>query len=88
MNFCNHQIIQKTLSIETWQTDGLCYVLQRYRSGNPMIRNDVIIKTNGKIRTSEKPIKCFIIRNTLTKAIQNVILVKFDQRCQKLLAFK
>ena len=56
-----------------------------------MTRNDVIMtslpKNNRKMRTSAKPDKLHIIRKVLMRAIQNVLFIKFETLCQKLLAF-
>ena len=35
-----------------------------------MMSNDVLTKDNGKMRMSEKPVKLYIIRKVLKRAIQ------------------
>ena len=43
------------------------------------VNNDVITKNNGKMRTSVKLVKLYIIRNVLTRAIQkNASFIKFE----------
>ena len=49
-------------------------------SGQKWRHNNVITKSNGKIGTSEKPVKLLIIKN--------LSFAKFEQFCQKLCAFK
>ena len=51
-----------------------------------MITNDVITKNNGKIRTSTKPDKLYIIQKIFKRAIQNVLFIEFEPLCQ-ILAF-
>ena len=43
---------------------------QMCQFGNPVIRNDVMTKNNGKIRTSAKPSKLYLVRKVLIRAIQ------------------
>ena len=61
-------------SIKTLQADSLFYVLLNKQIWKPcdmkLHHYDVITKNNRKIRASEKPVKLFIIRKFLTKAIQ------------------
>ena len=40
--------------------------------------NDVIIKNNGKIRTSAKPEKLYIIRKVMMKLSENVIFIEIE----------
>ena len=46
--------------------------------------NDVITKNNGKMRTSEKPVKLYTIRKVFTKAIQKCKFYQIWVICQKL----
>ena len=50
------------------------------------ITNYVITKNNGKIRTSAKPNKLYIIRKILMRAIQNVLFIEFEPLCQNVWA--
>ena len=51
------------------------------------MRHD-ITRNNGKMRTSAKPNKLYIIRRLLMRAIQKIVLsIKFEPICQKLWAF-
>ena len=56
-----------------------------------MTRNDVIMrllpKNNGKMRTSAKPNKLYIIRKVLIRAIQKCTFIEFEPLYQKLWAF-
>ena len=46
--------------------------------------NDVITKNNKKMRPSNKPVKLYISRKVLTRAIQkNVSFINFEQFSQK-----
>ena len=55
------------------------------------IKNDLMMtsftKNNGKIRTSAKPNKLYIIRKLLMRAIENVLFIEFEPLCQTLWAF-
>ena len=51
---------------------------------NSTITNDVITKNNGKIWTSAKPDKLYIIRKVLSK---NVLFIEFELPCKNLRAF-
>ena len=46
-------------------------------NNNKWRHNDIITKNNGKIRTSVKPNKLYVIRKVLIRAIQNVLSIEF-----------
>ena len=59
-----------------------------------MTRNDVIMTSlpnamekNGKVGTSAKPNKLYIIRKLLMRPIQKCTFIKFEPLCQKMRAF-
>ena len=61
-------------NLEDWNLEGWYYVLQNILICNPSDnkwrQNDVITKNNGKMRTSAKPDKLYIIRKVFTRAMQ------------------
>ena len=75
-----------TYRIEAWQADSSIKIPQNVQIWKPCDQkwrhND-----NGKMRTSSKPNKLFIIRKVLMRAIQNVLFIEFESLCQKLWAF-
>ena len=63
-----------TYRIETWKADSSFKVPPNMKIWKPCDKkwrhNDIITKNNGKMRTSTKPNKLYIIRKVLMRAIQ------------------